>query len=177
MLEQLQSLLRVDFSSVLIGIFLIFEILKWTINAFEWLVRKCGIEFRWMNNRNKEHELLISTHHRLQSLENQREIDVTESIRHDKAIKEDLIKVSSVVEQIIEKLNAMEAKNDASELAKLKDRIAQAYRKYHDTGSWTKMDKESYDGLIRDYEAHGGKNSFVHTICEPESYTWKILDD
>lgn len=81
------------------------------------------------------------------------------------------------MEQIIAKLDRMEAKSDASELAKLKDRIAQAYRKYHEAGKWTRMDKESYDGLIRDYEAHGGSNSFVHTICEPESYTWEIIDD
>ena len=81
------------------------------------------------------------------------------------------------MEQIIDKLNLMEAKNDASELAKLKDRIAQAYRKYHEAGKWTRMDKESYEGLIQDYEAHGGSNSFVHTICEPESFTWEIVDE
>ena len=70
----------------------------------------------------------------------------------------------------------MEKKTDDSERAKLKDRIAQAYRKHHESGEWTRMDKEAYEGLIRDYEAHGGKNSFVHDICEPESFTWKIID-
>ena len=176
-MELFSAFLQLDPPSLLINLFLIFEILKWAVNALEWCNRKCGIEFRWMQKRNADHKLLLSTTQKLSLLETQQDIDVKESIRHDKAIKEDLSRVSSVVEQIIAKLDRMEAKSDASELAKLKDRIAQAYRKYHEAGKWTRMDKESYDGLIRDYEAHGGSNSFVHTICEPESYTWEIIDD
>lgn len=176
-MELFTAFFQIDFPSLLIGLFLTVEALKWCTNVLEWCSRKCGIEFRWLRKRNEDHELLLSTTKRLALLENQRSIDVKESIRHDKAIKEDLSKVASVVDQIIDKLDLMEAKHDASELAKLKDRIAQAYRKYHETGKWTRMDKESYDGLIKDYEAHGGSNSFVHTICEPESYTWEIVDE
>lgn len=175
-MELFTAFFQLDFPSLLTGLFLTVEIMRWCANALEWCSRKCGIEFRWLRKRNEDHKLLLSTTNKLISLENQRNIDVEESIRHDRAIKEDLSKVAALVDQIIDKLNLMEAKNDASELAKLKDRIAQAYRKYHEAGEWTRMDKESYDGLIRDYEAHGGSNSFVHTICEPESYTWEIVD-
>lgn len=31
------------------------------------------------------------------------------------------------------------------------------------------MEKEAFEDLIADYEAHGGENSFVHSICKPES--------
>ena len=57
-----------------------------------------------------------------------------------------------------------------------KDRISQSYRYYHAKGQWNSMEKEAFDGLIRDYESHGGENSFVHSVCEPESCTWKIVD-
>ena len=176
-MELFTSFFQIDFPSLFISFFLIIEISKWTVNAIEFCGKKFGIEFRWLRKQNEDHELLHSTTRRLSLLENQRDIDVEESIRHDRAIKEDLSKVTAVVEQIIDKLDIMEAKNDASELAKLKDRIAQAYRKYHEAGKWTRMDKESYEGLIQDYEAHGGSNSFVHTICEPESFTWEIVDE
>lgn len=57
----------------------------------------------------------------------------------------------------------------------IKDRISQAYRIYHEKGEWSYMEKESFGDLIRDYEAHGGKNSFVHDTCEPESNLWKVI--
>jgi len=68
----------------------------------------------------------------------------------------------------------MQKKSDASERARLKDRIGQAYRNYHERGSWSEMEKESFEGLIYDYEQHGGENSFIHSICEPESFYCSI---
>lgn len=65
---------------------------------------------------------------------------------------------------------------DASKRAELKDRIAQSYRYHSALGRWTKMDEDAFRDLIQDYEAHGGTNSFIHSICEPESYLWKITD-
>lgn len=31
------------------------------------------------------------------------------------------------------------------------------------------MEKKAFEDLIADYEAHGGENSFVHSVCKPES--------
>lgn len=70
----------------------------------------------------------------------------------------------------------MQEKADATERARLKDRISQSYRYYHEVKKWNLMEKEAFEDLIHDYEAHGGKNSFVHTICEPESCKWEITD-
>ena len=39
------------------------------------------------------------------------------------------------------------------------------------------MEREAFNDLISDYEAHGGQNSFVHSICEPESQTWNVIDE
>ena len=41
---------------------------------------------------------------------------------------------------------------------------------------WNHMAKEALEGLIRQYESHGGSNSFVHSIVEPEIQTWKLVD-
>lgn len=78
----------------------------------------------------------------------------------------------------------MQRKSDESERHKLHDRIGQSYRYYHERfinnapgGVWTKMEKEAFDGLILDYENHGGKNSFVHTVCQPESAQWTIKEN
>ena len=38
------------------------------------------------------------------------------------------------------------------------------------------MEREALEGLIEQYEAHGGKNSFVHSVVEPEMQIWKVID-
>lgn len=94
-----------------------------------------------------------------------------------------LNQVSADTKAINDKINVlsqmildMQNKADTSKRAELKDRISQSYRYYHAKGQWNSMEKEAFDGLIRDYESHGGENSFVHSVCEPESCTWEIVD-
>ena len=118
-----------------------------------------GSKFEWLEKRKKESNLLK---------------------KHDEMLNEIVVetkatsdKVSVLGQMIVD----MQQKTDASERAKLKDRISQAYRYYHDKGEWNKMEREAFNDLIRDYEAHGGQNSFVHSICEPESQTWNVIDE
>ena len=118
-----------------------------------------GIKFEWLEKRKKESNLLK---------------------KHDEMLNEIVVetkatsdKVSVLGQMIVD----MQQKTDASEWAKLKDRISQAYRFYHDRGEWNKMEREAFNDLISDYEAHGGQNSFVHSICEPESQTWNVIDE
>ena len=175
-MNAIQELLNLDITSVFSRI----VIILFAIVAMYELIGKVSIIINkpvsWVRKKNEDHELLMQTISNLSNLTEKQKSDVEQSIRHDKLIKEDLSKVVNTLNIINDKLDAMEKKTDDSERAKLKDRIAQAYRKHHESGEWTRMDKEAYEGLIRDYEAHGGKNSFVHDICEPESFTWKIID-
>lgn len=175
-MEELNLFFHLDLPYILIGIFAILEMLRIIITLLEWVASKFGIESKWRREKKEEHDLLMQTADHLNVLQEKHEEDVRQSIRHDKIIKEDLANLASIVEEINRKLDIMEGKNDANERAKLKDRIAQAYRKHSETKEWTSMEEETFHELISDYELHGGKNSFVHTVCEPESYSWKIVD-
>lgn len=117
------------------------------------------IKFEWLEKRKKESNLLKKHDEMLNKI-----------VVETKATSD---KVSVLGQMIVD----MQQKTDASERAKLKDRISQAYRYYHDKGEWNKMEREAFNDLIRDYEAHGGQNSFVHSICEPESQTWNVIDE
>lgn len=85
--------------------------------------------------------------------------------------------LSENVTCIADSVHNMQEKNDASNRSRFKDRIAQSYRFYHQRKEWTHMEKEAFEDLIRSYEAAGGMNSFVHSICEPESQTWTVVDE
>ena len=53
---------------------------------------------------------------------------------------------------------------------------SQRYQIFHKRGYWNRMEKESFEGLIKDYEEYGGKNSFVHETSEKEYPTWKLVN-
>ena len=38
------------------------------------------------------------------------------------------------------------------------------------------MEKEALEGLIEEYEAAGGENSFVHSKVQKEMYTWTLVE-
>ena len=58
----------------------------------------------------------------------------------------------------------------------IKERIAQSYRRYNIAKKITKMELEALEDLIATYEAHGGENSFVHSVVQKEMYTWSLED-
>lgn len=175
-MNPITELAEIDFIAFLLTAFIIISAVVAITTMIGKFFKIIGKTLKWFNKQNQDHELLITTTNTLNELQKRHEEDVKQSIRHDDMIRNDLSKLTETVNTMIDKLDVMEEKRNASEKAKLKDRIAQAYRKYHEDGKWTKMDKEAYLGLIKDYENHGGTNSFVHEICEPESYTWEIID-
>lgn len=111
-------------------------------------------------------------HDREQSFEIQEQLT-----ERQERIDNSLIDIKDIVNNLVVTIQDMQEKSDSKDRAKLKDRISQSYRFYHKEQKWTSMDKESFNDLIRSYEAAGGKNSFVHSTCEPESETWEVIDE
>ena len=81
-------------------------------------------------------------------------------------IKEDLKKVSTVVDGIATTLQEMQDKNDKTEMVKLKEQILAYYKKYKDEKEWDSFECEVFWGLYDSYISHGG-NSFVEKYIEP----------
>ena len=110
--------------------------------------------------------------------------DTKQSIKHDEAIRKDILNVSETMLQIKKEVTLMRKQRDNDKLAEYKDKVGQSYRYYKErkfseenpVPYWNHMEKEALEGLIRQYESHGGSNSFVHSIVEPEIQTWKLVD-
>ena len=86
-----------------------------------------------------------------------------------KEIREEMY---SVIKQISVKLDGMEKKNNLSKQAEIKSRIEKLYRECHANKVCTDTAFETLKDLIADYERHGGRNSFVHSLVQPEMYMW-----
>ena len=72
--------------------------------------------------------------------------------------------------------NELEEKHRKRIRAEMKDKISQLYRYYHEKQEWNDMEREAFNDLIDEYEDAGGKNSFVHSVVQPESYLWKVVE-
>lgn len=80
--------------------------------------------------------------------------------------------ISTGLKTVTSKLDDIEKKNDLSKQAELKEKIEKLYRECHANKVCTDTALETLKDLIDDYERHGGKNSFVHSLVQPEMYTW-----
>ena len=139
-------------------------------------------------NKRKKKEELLST-----IKENQEEIkQIMENRLHDrqqsfaiqKELKDNQKEQSDSISTISKKIDEMqkrtderfkesEQRNNKRIRTELKDRIGQSYRYYHTKGEINDMELEALEGLIEEYEAAQGKNSFVHSVVQKEMYTWK----
>ena len=156
-MNALQTLFDTWTPNFVMSIFIILLAVKEIWTLFNWFLDTFGIHTKWYSKRTADKNMLLRHEEKLNEIS--KEVITTKE------------KINVLSQMIID----MQNKTDATERARLKDRISQAYRYYHEKGSWNKMEKEAFDDLISDYEAHGGKNSFVHEICEPESCTWQLI--
>ncbi len=125
--------------------------------------------------RNEERELLVKTSSRLNELENQHSSDIKQYMKHEKVIRDDLIKLTIIMNVIDKKLDYMEEKSNYSEIIKLKDTLVNYYKKYKDVGEWSRFEKDSFWDLFYDYEGRGG-DGYIHSIVEPIMRELNITD-
>lgn len=159
----------------LVGLFLIVSVFVTVATVvckfFDIIGKPIGV---WKQIK-KDHELTVQNTQTIQELSKKHEEDTKQSILHDKMIRDDLKQLTETVNSISVRLDAMQSKNDATELAKLKEKILAYYRKYKDIGEWERFEADVFWGLFDSYIAHGG-NSFVKHDIEPVMRNLKIID-
>ena len=68
-MDTMQELFKIDFSYVLISVFVILLSIKAIVSIFEWFIGKLGLETKWMRLKREEHELLMRTSENLAELQ------------------------------------------------------------------------------------------------------------
>lgn len=167
------------FSGAGFSVFVVFILANWK-NIKE-------IAEKWRESTNEREQMLddIKTNKgdiktcldEIHTYQSNRQKDQEQSLQIQKEFTEAIEKINEKLDDVIEKNIRAEEKHNQRVRAELKDKIGQAYRKCHKRKGWTKIEKESLNGLIKQYEEHDGVNSFVHEIVVPESYTWDLLEE
>ena len=97
-MEQIEQFMSIDFSSFFI---LCFIFMSGVVGIFTLIGKFSEIIKRpvsWVRKKNEDHELLIKTAQSLNELRSKQEEDTKQSIRHDKMIKEDLEKLTLIIQ-------------------------------------------------------------------------------
>lgn len=76
-----------------------------------------------------------------------------------------------------ERFASSEERNNKRVRAELKNEISEIYRRCHRTGKISRMSLEVLENLIEEYEEAKGDNSFVHSIVQPEMYSWEYEEE
>ena len=155
------------------------KLAKTTAENLDKLQKKhCKDEEEFRNNLNnymeesrKDRKAL---HDEMTKFTNNRISDRKQSLEIQKELNDTQNKITDKVEGICKKLDDMEEKENKRVQSEIKERIAQSYREYKETKQISSMELEALEDLIETYEAHGGENSFVHSVVQKEMYTWEI---
>ena len=95
-MDAIRELFTINFSYVLISVFVILVGIKFAISLFEWIINKLGLETKWMRQKREEHELLIQTSQNLNILQKKHEEDVERSDRRDEEIFADIKRLTNM---------------------------------------------------------------------------------
>ena len=175
-MNDLEKLAEIDWWYVFIAVVLLLIGIKLIWSLADWfLFDKLKIETKKMREKRIDHELLMKTVQDLTELHTTHEEDTKQSIRHDEMIREDLRNLTTTVNDIADKLEIMQQKSDATEMAKLKEKILGYYRKYAPLGEWEKFESDVFWGLYDSYISRGG-NSFVKHDIEPIMRGLKVIE-
>lgn len=164
-MKDIIEILQLDFKSGLLAIAGIIILFTWIISKWDFIVSKFGITTKRVMKEDKQDK-------DIEELKNH-------SVKTDKSmdkILECINELKESIQGVSNQVKSLQQKNDKNEAARLKDRIAEAYRYWHERGEWTSRDKESMEDMIAAYSQYS-ENSFVHTIVEKEMMTWSIIDD
>ena len=109
--------------------------------------------------------------------------DINELKTHAKKTDENIDKIldgmevlQKSVHDLSDQMGDLQSKSAENEAARIKDRVAQAYRYYHNAGRITKMEKEALEENIKAYSQYSS-NSFIHSVVEKELPMWEIIDE
>lgn len=165
-METISGFLRLDLSNLIISIFLIMAGIIAMAEIIGKLSKLIGHPVKWVQNKEKDHEVLNQTIKQLTILQQKYEESVKQSIRHDEMLKEDILKLTNTVNSIVDTLQQMQEKDNETKLQELQDCLIRYYNKYKEIGKWSKLEKQAFWNLFEEYEKRGG-NGYIHSIVEP----------
>lgn len=95
-MDAIKELLQINFSYILISVFIILIGARAIASPLEWLIDQLGLETKWMRKRREEHDLLLNTSKNLIALQEKHIEDMKRSDEHDEEMRNDIKKLTDL---------------------------------------------------------------------------------
>lgn len=95
-MDAVKELLQINFSYILISVFIILIGARAIASPLEWLIDQLGLETKWMRKRREEHDLLLNTSQNLIALQEKHIEDMKRSDEHDEEMRNDIKKLTDL---------------------------------------------------------------------------------
>jgi hypothetical protein len=184
----IEKLGAVDFSTVLICFIILFFIIGWILDKNQ-VLKKIWDDFYNRKKKKEElYQLILQTKQITDEYCQNRINDRNQSLKIQEQLTKSIQEINDKLDKMKydtdmrflenqKQLQETREKTDKRTRAEMKDKISRAYRYYHAKKSWNYMEKEALLDLIEEYEAAGGKNSFVHSVVVPEMCLWEEITE
>ena len=174
-MSSIEALLNLDFKSFglmsFIFLFGIVAIVELLCRIADLLGKPIG----YLRGKKQDHDLLIETTENLKELKKQHTESVNQSIRHDDMLRNDITALKASIKTISIQLIEMQRKQDEAEVANMRDRLIQYYRKFQHADSWSRLEKDAFENLLKEYENRGG-DGYIHSVVLPVMEELKVID-
>lgn len=165
-MEIITELFKLDFSSLFIGFFIILSsviAIYEIIGKFSTII---GKPVKWIRKKDNDHELLLQTVERVETLQKEQNESVKQSIRHDEMIRNDLKKLTDIfVDKQI---------NDYRwEIINFSNKVANNERCNKDSYKHCLSTYEKYEKLLEENNMENGEVEISMEIVN-ESYKDKL---
>ena len=160
----LELLEEVSGTDLLFTLFLIIAIGVLIITQKEKIMKHLN---KWRCSKNEDEDFHALVYELKNSIET-----LSSEVKHN---QETMNVQSESIAELKDIVIKMQEKNSETKRAEIKEKIERIYRECTGDQVCTEMQLESLKGLIEQYEKHGGDNSFVHTIVQPEMYKWEVV--
>lgn len=167
-MDAIRELININFSYVLMSVFIILIGIKAIITIFEWAVEKLGLETKWMRQKREEHELLIHTSQNLASLQSKHLEDMKKSDEHDAEMKNDIKKLTDMF--IDKQIN-----DYRWEIINLADKISSGKNISRECLRHAISTYEKYEKIITDYGLVNGEVEISIEVIR-DNYQKKLTD-
>ena len=165
-MESILQLFNLDFPALFTGIFLILSSIIAAVSMIGKFSELIGKPVTWIAKKNADHELLLTTVQSLQILQQKHEDSVTQSIRHDDIIRNDLKKLTDM---FIEK----QIEDYRWDIINFATRVAAGQPCNKDSYKHCLRTYERYEKLLEENELENGEVEISMEIIN-ESYKEKL---
>lgn len=163
-MSEIGNVLSMDWKNGLLFIAAIIVLSVWIIQKWDFICQRFGVTTKRMMAEEKQDK-------DIDELKKHAEKDDANFEKIFRSIEELRLSIDTLSDQV----SVLQTRNDTNEAARLKDRIGESYRYYHEKGCWTNMEKEAMEEMIHAYSQYS-QNSFVHSVVEKEMLTWTVIN-